>query len=67
MGWAGNAQSQPTPRYQKMVRPCSRSLGHTLDAAVPTAGEVRELSATMAVRRTSFAIVELVDQTHDLS
>src|SRR6266567_4495290 len=33
-------------------------LGHTVDALCHCLGEVRELSATMAVRRTSFAIVE---------
>src|SRR5438876_7928166 len=33
-------------------------LGHTVDALCHCLGEVRELTATMAVRRTSFAIVE---------
>src|SRR6266702_2388641 len=60
MGW-GPAMPQSeayTADIKNGATMLSIPLGHTLDALCYCLGEVRELSATMAVRRTSFAIVE---------
>src|SRR4249920_3165965 len=60
MGW-GPAMPQSeayTADIKNGATMLSIPLGHTLDALCHCLGEVRELSATMAVRRTSFAIVE---------
>src|SRR5258708_19157769 len=64
MGWGrGGAPETPqseayTADIKNGATMLSIPLGHTLDALCHCLGEVRELSATMAVRRTSFAIVE---------
>jgi len=60
MGWGpATPQSQAyTADIKNGATMLSIPLGHTLDALCHCLGEVRELSATMAVRRTSFAIVE---------
>ena len=60
MGW-GPAMPQSeayTADIKNGATMLSIPLGHTLDALCHCLSEVRELSATMAVRRTSFAIVE---------
>jgi predicted dehydrogenase len=60
MGWGPNVESSNAYTYDKSngATMLSIALGHAADALCHCLGEVRELSATMTVRRPTFEIAE---------